>query len=87
MIEERVLRGGHYAAEVEPPEAYRARRKQLQARLEEHGTALVLGATDVRGYGDVGTFRQDPSFYYLTGVELPGAALLLGREPGRPRSS
>jgi Xaa-Pro aminopeptidase len=42
--------------------------------------ALVFGETDVRGYGDVGTFRQDPSFFYLTGVELPGAALLLEKE-------
>jgi Xaa-Pro aminopeptidase len=80
MIEERAFRGGQYAAEVEAPEVYRARRKGLQDRLEERAVALVLGATDVRGYGDVGTFRQDPSFFYLTGVELPGAALLLQKE-------
>jgi len=80
MIEERAFRGGQYAAEVEAPEVYRARRKRLQGRLEDRAVALVLGATDVRGYGDVGTFRQDPSFFYLTGVELPGAALLLEKE-------
>jgi Xaa-Pro aminopeptidase len=80
MIEDRAFRGGQYAAEVEPPEVYRARRKRLQGRLQEGAVALVLGATDARGYGDVGTFRQDPSFFYLTGVELPGAALLLERE-------
>lgn len=80
MIEERVFRGGQYAAEVEAPEVYRARRKKLQGRLDQGGVALLLGATDVRGYGDVGTFRQDPSFLYLTGVELPGAALLLEKE-------
>lgn len=80
MIEERVFRGGQYAAEVEAPEVYRARRKKLQGNLDQGGVALLLGATDVRGYGDVGTFRQDPSFLYLTGVELPGAALLLEKE-------
>jgi Xaa-Pro aminopeptidase len=80
MIDERAFRGGQYAAEVEAPEVYRARRKKLQGRLEEGAVALLLGATDVRGYGDVGTFRQDPPFFYLTGVELPGAALVLEKE-------
>jgi Xaa-Pro aminopeptidase len=80
MIEDRMFRGGHYAAQVEAPEVYRGRRRRLQARLEHGAVALVMGATDARGYGDVGTFRQDPGFYYLTGVELPGAALLLEPE-------
>ena len=80
MIEDRIFRGGHYAAEVEAPEVYSARRRKLQGALEKGAVALALGATDVRGYGDVGTFRQDPSFYYLTGVELPGAALLLEKD-------
>ena len=80
MIEERAFRGGQYAAEVEAPEVYRVRRKRLQGRLEDRAVALVIGATDARGYGDVGTFRQDPSFFYLTGVELPGAVLLLEKE-------
>jgi Xaa-Pro aminopeptidase len=80
MIDERAFRGGQYAAEVEAPEVYRARRKRLQGRLGDRAVALAIGATDARGYGDVGTFRQDPSFFYLTGVELPGAALLLEKE-------
>jgi Xaa-Pro aminopeptidase len=80
MIEDRAFRGGHYAAEIEAPELYRARRARVQERLGKGGVALLLGATDARGYGDVGTFRQDPSFFYLTGVELPGAALLLEKE-------
>jgi Xaa-Pro aminopeptidase len=80
MIEEHTLRGGHYAAEVEAPEVYRARRRRLQGFLEDGSVALVLGATDARGYGDVGTFRQDPFFFYLTGVELPGAAVLLEKQ-------
>ena len=80
MIEDRLLRGGHYAAEVEPPEVYGARRSRLRETLGKRSLAMLLGATDARGYGDVGTFRQEPNFYYLTGVELPGAALLLDRE-------
>ena len=80
MIEERVFRGGQYAAEVEPPDAYRARRESVRARLETGDVAVVLGASDSRGYGEVGTFRQEPGFFYLTGVELPGAVLLLAKE-------
>ena len=80
MIEDRAFRGGHYAAEVEAPEVYRARRARVQERLGKGGVALLIGATDARGYGDVGTFRQDPSFFYLTGVELPGAVLLLEKD-------
>jgi Xaa-Pro aminopeptidase len=80
MIEGRAFRGGHYGAEFQPPETYRARRRKLQDRMAGDAVGLLLGATDARGYGDVGTFRQDPSFYYLTGVELPGAALLLTKQ-------
>jgi Xaa-Pro aminopeptidase len=37
----------------------------------------VWGAGDDRGSGDVGTFRQSSTFFYLTGVELPNAVLVL----------
>ena len=37
----------------------------------------MWGAGDDRGYGDVGTFRQGSDFFYLTGVELPNAVLVL----------
>lgn len=80
MIERRILEGGHYAAETESPAVYRARRQALQAQLGEAGLAVLLGASDARGYGDVGTFRQEPNFFYLTGVELPNAVLVLERE-------
>ena len=80
MIDERVFRGGQYAAEREAPERYRARRGKVRSRFEPGDVAVVLGATDARGYGDVGTFRQEPGFFYLTGVELPGAVLLLEKE-------
>jgi Xaa-Pro aminopeptidase len=80
MIDERVFRGGQYAAEREAPELYRTRRENVRSRFEPGDVAVVLGATDARGYGDVGTFRQEPGFFYLTGVELPGAVLLLEKE-------
>ncbi len=70
------IRGGNYAAELEAPSVYKARRQRLAAAVGE-GTVVLWGAGDERGYGDVGTFRQDSSFFYLTGVELPNAALVL----------
>jgi len=75
-MDERMARGGNYAAELEAPGVYRDRRRRLMERLGS-GTAVMWGAGDERGYGDVGTFRQDPSFFYLTGVELPNAVLVL----------
>jgi Xaa-Pro aminopeptidase len=70
------LKGGHYAAELQAPEVYKKRRQRL-AEAVGTGTIVVWGAGDERGYGDVGTFRQEPNFFYLTGVELPNAVLVL----------
>ena len=69
-------RGGNYAARLQPAEVYRDRRRRL-AEAVGRGTVLVRGAGDDRGYGDVGTFRQTSTFFYLTGVELPNAALVI----------
>ncbi len=80
MIDDRIIRGGHYAAELQPPEAYRTRRQRVQKLLDRGAVAVLFGASDARGYGDVGTFRQDPTFFYLTGVELPNAVLVLERD-------
>ena len=38
---------------------------------------VLWGAGDDRGYGDVGTFRQSSDFFYLTGVELPNAVIVV----------
>ncbi len=73
---ERDMRGGNYAAELQPPSVYKDRRSRLAAEVGE-GTVILWGAGDDRGYGDVGTFRQAPDFFYLTGVELPNAVLVL----------
>ena len=70
------MRGGNYAAELQPKEIYKGRRRRLAERVGE-GMVVLWGAGDDRGYGDVGTFRQSSSFFYLTGVELPNAAVVL----------
>ncbi len=75
-MKRRDTRGGNYAAELQPSEVYRNRRTRLAERVET-GTIVVWGAGDDRGYGDVGTFRQESSFFYLTGVELPNAVLVI----------
>ncbi len=77
MIDRQILWGGHYGAEIEAPEVYRRRRSKVQRALGTADVAVLFGATDARGYGDVGTFRQDPRFFHLTGVELPHAVLML----------
>jgi len=78
-MDQRDIRGGNYAAELQAPEVYRGRRRRLAERVGG-GTIVLWGAGDDRGYGDVGTFRQTTSFFYLTGVELPNAILVLRPE-------
>lgn len=77
MRDERLVMGGHYAAEVSDPGVYRRRRDQVRAQIGESGVAVVHAASDHRSYGDVGTFRQDAGFFYLTGVELPNSVLMI----------
>jgi len=52
---------------------YAARREALMHRIEG-SVAVLQGAPETRAYTP---FRQDNNFYYLTGVEAPGALLLL----------
>lgn len=49
------------------------RRQQLFSQIGD-SLAVLSGMPDTRGYVP---FRQDNNFYYLTGVETPGAMLLL----------
>jgi Xaa-Pro aminopeptidase len=78
---QRDMRGGSYAAEVQPKEVYRERRRRLMEAIGG-GTIVLWGTGDDRGYGDVGTFRQGSDFFYLTGVELPNAILVLRPSDG-----
>ena len=54
------------------PEVYRARRERLMKRLGD-GVAVLYS----RGEEDRDGFLQDSDFHYLTGVEDPGAVLVL----------
>lgn len=71
----------------EPKEVYQQRRETLRGKVSV-GVILVFapGAAEVPNERDA--FRQDDDFYYLTGVDQPGAALLLvpkgAEKPGRP---
>lgn len=58
---------------------YPRRRAALASALQD-GAVVVFAATD-EAAGDHRTgFRQDAGFYYLSGWEEPGAALLIGPE-------
>ena len=52
---------------------FAARREALMKKIDG-AVAVLQGAPDTRAYA---AFRQDNNFYYLTGVETPGALLLL----------
>jgi Xaa-Pro aminopeptidase len=59
----------------QPTSEYRARRQQLIERIKD-GIVVLVGARE-EDFGEVGRFRQKNDFMYLTGVETPGAYLLL----------
>ena len=73
---QRDMRGGNYAAELQPKEVYRERRRRLVDKIGG-GTIVLWGAGDDRGYGDIGSYRQGSNFFYLSGVELPNAVIVL----------
>ena len=55
------------------------RRAEL-LRHAKDGLLLFRGLPETRAYLE---FRQDKTFWYLTGVESPGAALLMDAKSGR----
>ncbi|MDP6540333.1 MAG: Xaa-Pro peptidase family protein [Planctomycetota bacterium] len=60
-------------------EFHASRRARLREELAE-GVFVIRGLGETRGYH---AFRQDKTFWYLTGIESPGAALLMDIESGR----
>lgn len=72
------------ALEKQPPSAYRARRVALAEKL--HGGVAILFAAEEPQleYLD---YRQDEDFYYLTGWNEPGAALLIAAQSEPPSST
>ena len=57
-----------------PPEEFAARRAQVFDAIGPNGLALLQGEPSPKGYT---RFRQSNEFYYLSGVEVPHAYLLL----------
>jgi Xaa-Pro aminopeptidase len=63
-----------HALEKQPGETYHARREALAAKLH-NGVAILFAATEP--VLDFDPYRQDEDFYYLTGWNEPGAALMI----------
>lgn len=60
---------------ADPRSEYQARRQKLIEQIRD-GAVVLLGAREEE-FGEVGRFRQKNYFMYLTGVETPGAFLML----------
>ena len=73
-----------HSLENQPAAVYRARRVALAARL--HGGVAVLFAAQ-EAQLDLTPYRQDEDFYYLTGWNEPGAALLIVGDVGQARTT
>ncbi len=58
-----------------PASEYGARRAALMERLKD-GVIVLVGARE-EDFGEVGRFRQKNDFMYLSGVQTPGAFLML----------
>lgn len=57
-----------------PPEEFAARRAKVYDAIGTNGIAVLQGAASPAGYT---RFRQANEFYYLSGIEVPHAYLLL----------
>ena len=68
---------GAHDTDAAPDSVHAQRRKALAAKLDG-GIAVVYGATGAQSTN----FRQNPDFFYLTGVDEPGAILVLA--PSEP---
>lgn len=54
---------------------YRARREALAKKA--NGVVVLFAAIESDGPNDLYGFRQDDNFYYLSGMNVPGAALMI----------
>jgi Xaa-Pro aminopeptidase len=68
----------------QPNAEYQARRAKLRAAVD--GPIVIFGYTGHEDASEVAVFFQEPNFYYLTGHDEPGAALVLIPDPpnGKP---
>jgi Xaa-Pro aminopeptidase len=67
------------ALERQPNAAYRARRLAI-SRKTNGGVVLLFAAVEAEGPNALYGFRQDNNFYYLSGWNEPGAAVLIAPE-------
>jgi Xaa-Pro aminopeptidase len=65
-----------FALERQPNQTYRARREAL-AKKADGAPILVFASTESDLTEVLTGFRQDEDFWYLTGVNAPGAAVLI----------
>jgi Xaa-Pro aminopeptidase len=64
------------AFERQPNADYRARRERLASKLKG-GYAVLFASTEEEGQNATRGFRQNNTFYYLTGINEPGSALVV----------
>ena len=57
-----------------PPSEFATRRKRVFNQMEDNTIAVLQGASPI---GELELFRQSNEFYYLCGIEVPYAYLLL----------
>ena len=57
-----------------PPDEFEARRTKIMEKIGHDSIAVIMGAAESPVYVK---FRQNNNFFYLTGVEVPWAMLLL----------
>ena len=67
-----------------PPEEFAARRAKVYEAIGKDAFAVIQGAPSPPGYT---RFRQSNDFYYLCGIEVPHAYLLLDGATKRRRST
>ncbi len=63
----------------QPNAEYQARRAELRAKVD--GPIVIFGYTGHEDASEVAVFFQEENFYYLTGHDEPGAALVLIPDP------
>ena len=61
-------------------EEFAQRREKVFAKIGVEAVALLQGAPPIRGFG---VFRRNNEFYYLCGIEVPQAYLLLDGRTGK----
>ncbi len=74
-----LLTSSTFALERQPNAAYRARREKL-AKAMDGGVLVLFAGTGEAGQNALFGYQPDKDFYYLTGWQEPGAALVISPE-------